>query len=307
MRLHICLSIDLDEIYCYYQIYGLEYRDIKLTYPVYTIALDRIHDFFDTLGIKNITLFVVGQDLENESNIRKIKALNDAGYEIANHTYSHPYNLINLKKEKIEEEIETASILIHKITGKKPCGFRAPGYNITPAIFDILTKKNFLYDSSIFPSPPYYILKAAVIFLKRLKGKKSSSILGPPSQLFYRANRPFRINKNLIEFPVSVVPFLRIPFIGTFFSLMGKKISDIMTDLTLCCSSHLCIEFHGIDFLDYNDLKSYPEILKEQKDVNIPWNKKRDIFKQVIYKLGEKTSSFKTIHNMAQEFTSNNL
>lgn len=297
----VSISVDLDEIYCYYQIYGLNCnkKEFQL-YPVYYIALERLQQFFEAEGINEITLFVIGKDLEHQTNAQKIKALKSLGYEIANHTYSHPYNLIKLSDEEIVNQIEDASTIIYEVTGERPVGFRAPGYNITEKIYTILKERFFLYDSSIFPSPPYYILKGLVIFFKKIQGKKSASLLGSSRNLLHKSNIPFK-KYGIIELPVGVTPYLRIPLIGTFFSLLGERISNILIRATQLSCEYLCIEFHGIDFLEEKDLRQFPEIIKEQKDLKIPWNKKRDIFKKVISYLKDNGSSFFTMYKLAEE------
>ena len=63
-----------------------------------------------------------------------IKKINEEGFAIGNHTWSH----LDLKKEKdtkkINKEIDTNSVLINKITGENPKFFRPPYGDTSPYV-----------------------------------------------------------------------------------------------------------------------------------------------------------------------------
>src|SRR5206468_2003853 len=73
---------------------------------------------------------------------------------------------------------------IEDACGRRPRGFRAPGYTLSPALLDAVRDRGYAYDSSLLPSPPYYALKAAALLAYALRGRKSQSILGGVGQLF---------------------------------------------------------------------------------------------------------------------------
>src|SRR5208282_533353 len=47
------------------------------------------------------------------------------------------------------EELTSGSIAIEALTGRKPRGYRAPGWELSPHSVDLLTDAGFLYDSSM--------------------------------------------------------------------------------------------------------------------------------------------------------------
>lgn len=70
-----------------------------------------------------ITFFMVGEWVGKYQE--EVKKINEAGHEIANHSYSHPH-VNNLSYEKNREEIERCSNLIKQLTGKETTLYRGP-------------------------------------------------------------------------------------------------------------------------------------------------------------------------------------
>ena len=69
--------------------------------------------------------FVNGMYLESEEGKKRLKEIYDLGFEIGNHTQTHPY-LDTLSYEETEYEIKETNALVEEITGEKPRFFRAP-------------------------------------------------------------------------------------------------------------------------------------------------------------------------------------
>lgn len=70
-----------------------------------------------------ITFFMVGEWVGKYQE--EVKKINEAGHEIANHSYSHPH-VNNLSFEKNKEEITRCSKLIKQLTGKDTVLYRGP-------------------------------------------------------------------------------------------------------------------------------------------------------------------------------------
>ena len=86
----------------------------------------------------NAIFFVMGQFLEEPEAKEIIKTVYDMGFEIGNHSYSHP-DLTTLTYEEQLAEITKTSDLVEEITGERPRFIRAPygSYNSeTEAIAD---------------------------------------------------------------------------------------------------------------------------------------------------------------------------
>ena len=69
--------------------------------------------------------FMVG--IQAENNLPLVKEIFNDGYEIGNHTFTHP-NIAEVSGERAMNEIETTRLLIEAITGRSTVLFRAP-YN----------------------------------------------------------------------------------------------------------------------------------------------------------------------------------
>lgn len=84
-------------------------------------------DIAETVQSKNANaiFFVMGQFLEEENAKDIIRTVYDMGFEIGNHSYSHP-SFHDLSYEEQLEEITSTNQLVEEITGEKPRFLRAP-------------------------------------------------------------------------------------------------------------------------------------------------------------------------------------
>lgn len=73
----------------------------------------------------NAIFFVMGQFLETEEAKEIVKSVYDMGFELGNHSYSHP-DMSSLSYEEQMVEIIQTNDLIEEITGSRPRFFRAP-------------------------------------------------------------------------------------------------------------------------------------------------------------------------------------
>ena len=85
----------------------------------------------------------------NQSLLASIAA---AGHEIGNHSYHHEPWLHRYSKQQIEAEIGRAETQIEQATGGKPVGFRGPGFSVSHATLEVLTRRGYLYDASTLPT-----------------------------------------------------------------------------------------------------------------------------------------------------------
>jgi|Deesub1362A_J573_1020465.scaffolds.fasta_scaffold01197_10 hypothetical protein len=301
----ICsISIDVDSLDCYYQIHGISAGESNNA--VYEKAIPRFLDVLEEFGIK-ATFFVVGKDVEQRGNRAVIRDIIQAGHEIGNHTWSHPYNLVRLPTDVIRREIEDAHSSLQDITGSPISGFRAPGYNINSDVMVTLKDLDYSYDSSIFPSAPYYLAKLTTILLKRIKGKKSRTVMGHPGVLlaptrpyFASCNSPwFRERDGLVELPISVLPVIGLPFIGTFITLAGRRMTLLTYKTIKRLRDFLNLEFHAIDLLGLEEDGIDPA-LSCQVDLRVSYRDKLSLFKEVFSFIKEDDYEILTLKEVSQ-------
>lgn len=294
------LTVDLDSLRFYRDIHGLQRRHDAGADAAYTIGVRRLLDFFAEHRVP-ATLFVVGRDAEEPAHAELLAEAVSKGFELGNHTYSHFYDLPQRPLEIREREIALGEEAIEAAGGRRPVGYRAPGYNITEGLLQQLAKRDYLYDSSVFPCPPYYFAKGAIMAWQRLRSRPSRSAMTPASNLLapigpYRPSPdklwkhdPSRQNRRMpTEVPMCLVPGLRFPIIGTSLHLMGETGFNAVYPLLAAAYDDIFqLEFHAIDFMDADDVDS-PELVAAQPDLRVPWEKKRALYTHVISRLREK-------------------
>ena len=278
------VSVDLDPLRCYYQIHGLGPAPEHLAEVILQRALPRFLEVFDRFGIRS-TLFVVGADaLDGSAGRPLLREAARLNHELGNHSFGHPYDLSRLSEAEIEHELTACEQILDELRGRPGgvCGFRAPGYELSETLLTVLSRLGFRYDSSVFPCPPYYLAKLAVLAKLGLQGRRSSSIIGSPWQQL-APSQPYRPalhapNRRgtapLVELPVAVTPWLRLPAIGTSLLLSSTLRKLLLAGMK--SQPFFNLELHGIDLMDAK-LDGIPaELVDRQPDLQQSlWQKQR--------------------------------
>ena len=287
MKRRCSVSIDLDPLSCYYRIHGLGPAPADLGDVIMRRCVPRFAEMCERRGI-SATLFVVAEELDIDrfdgsarATRSLIRQLADAGHEIGNHSYSHPYDLARLPADRVAAEIENADHLISETIGGPVRGFRAPGYDVSPVMLDLLMRRGYSYDSSVFPAPGYYVAKASVMGVMRAVGRHSGAVLTNPRALLapadpYRpsASSPFRRGQaTLVELPIAVTPRLRVPAIGTSLLLAPDWLRARFLE-SMRARPFFNLELHGIDLCDAAEDGIPGELVSRQPDLRVPLARK---------------------------------
>jgi hypothetical protein len=267
------VSVDLDPLSCYYGIHGLGEPPPKVAHVVLQRALPRFAELFARRNIR-ATFFVVGADLAGDANGRgQLAQLARLGHELANHSNTHPYDLCRKSRGEIDDEVARAHDTIAACAGHAPIGFRSPGYDMSRALHEVLMERGYHYDSSIFPSWPYYLAKLGVMAAMSLTGKRSQSVLVDPRVLAapadpYRPGRsPFRRGQStLVELPVGVSPGLRIPAIGTSLLLLPTGARARLLE-SMRRRKFFNLELHGLDLIGADEDGVPAALVRQQPDL----------------------------------------
>lgn len=276
----LSVSIDLDPLWCYREIYGLEHsEEDRAADPVTRVATRRFCELADSLGFFG-TLFVVGRELQDSSASTEVGQAHAWGHEVANHTFSHRYDLSKSGAEVIQGEIVRGAQAVEAACGEKPQGFRAPGYLLGPCILAQATAAGAVYDSSVLPSPVYQGVKAAAVSLLGLLGRPTGAILGDPREAL-SPRRPYRPDPSrpwkrgagpLLELPISSV--LGVPLIGSVLVAAGSRLVPYLAAVA-ARAGFVNLELHGVDLMDL-DTDGLDPALGIQRDLKIPWQKKAE-------------------------------
>ena len=308
--LRLCaVSVDLDEIPNYYAIHGLPPPSGPEATLVYDVAVDRLTDLARGLSIP-LTLFAIGSDLARPEAATKLREAHGRGFEIANHSLDHRYDLVRLERSEIHRQVDEGARAIERATGERPSGFRAPGYTITDAVFDVLAELGVAYDSSVFPCPAYWAAKAAAISLIALRGRTSRSIVDTPAVLAaptrpYRVGRPYwrrgggdgSGRSRMLELPIQVTRGARLPVIGTTLTTAGERVARWLA--RTCVDEPLVnLELHGIDVLDASD--GLDALRPHQVDVRVSTARKLACLQAALGVLRAAGYSFVTLREAAE-------
>lgn len=303
MRL-CALSVDLDELPNYFAIHGLPEPGGDAAHAVYDVALDRL-DAFRRAEVLPLTLFAIGSDLKRPEAATRLRKMADAGCEIANHTLDHRYDLTRLDRVEILRQVVEGARAIESATGRRPIGFRAPGYTVNDVVYDVLAEASVAYGSSVFPCPPYYLAKAARLAAMRAFGKTSRSVLDDPTVLRaptgpYRVGRPYwKPGKGLLELPITVTRGPRLPFIGTTITMAGPVRARWLAKLVVG-QPLVNLELHGIDVLDDRD--GLAALKGHQPDVAIPHARKLESLSAVVDVFRDAGYAFVRLEEAARVF-----
>ncbi|MQA28870.1 MAG: DUF3473 domain-containing protein [Luteitalea sp.] len=142
----------------------------------------------EIIGETKGTFFVLGWVAERLPHL--VRAIADAGHEIASHGFEHRL-VYDQTPRAFREDVHKAKATLEAASGREVVGYRAPSYSITPQslwALDILIEEGYRYDSSIFPirhdrygiplSPrhPYLLHRGAGTLLE---APGSTTLVGP--------------------------------------------------------------------------------------------------------------------------------
>ncbi len=272
----LSISVDLDQVDQYREIHGLPGGDAREL--IYSRAVPRLVEWARQRRVA-LTWFVIGRDAEHPPNVQTLAKLAASGDELACHSYSHPYDLTRLSASSMRSQIDLGVAALQRATGTKVVGFRAPGYIVNDTLLALVREAGLAYDSSVFPCPSYYVLKAGAIAGLAMTGRRSKSVLDTPQMLQaptapYRVGRPYwQRGTGILEIPIQVTRRARLPFIGTALTMAGPTGARLLARGVMG-EPFVNLELHGIDALDEADGLS--DLAKHQRDLRIPWTKKLD-------------------------------
>jgi hypothetical protein len=236
--------------------------------------LERFAELCGALGVP-ATVFLIGRDVGSDVAPR-LRALARAGHELACHSYAHDYQLARRAAAVIGADLRRARAVLEDAVGERVVGYRAPGYQLCPDLLDALETEGFLYDSSIMPSPPYFLAKAAVVTAYRLLGRPTQAMLGSPLQAL-APRRPFRPGpipwrpgpRDLWELPIAVAGAAGLPVTGAALVLAPPPLRRALMR-GLEATEVLVLNLHALDFADADELP--PALARLQPELRLPWS-----------------------------------
>lgn len=206
------------------------------------------------------TAFAVGRDYEDAECADLLSSFHRAGHEIASHSDSHPQGFRHLSRSAQAEELRKSAERIRGITGKRPAGFRAPGWNAPQDLAALLAEEGYLYDSSVFPTRLMPLMKAAYALTNRRAPRHARTTMGPLSLMNAPLHSYTASAENLgrpgesgvKEFPLTVTPRLRLPLTSTVHAVSGPGFfRSSLASIRRSGAKEILYSFHLADFVDY--------------------------------------------------------
>ena len=160
----VLIQVDLDSLWAVKTVYGLpvSQRDFDDD-PLYLRGMTRFLDLFRKRGVR-ATFFAIGRDCAVPGKQALLRRAAAEGHEIANHSQNHLVGLGARNPEEIDREIRLAGDAIEAATGRRPVGFRAPGYDASARVLQAVARAGMLYDSSVLPTRAGVVLRRAAAF-----------------------------------------------------------------------------------------------------------------------------------------------
>jgi hypothetical protein len=259
------LSLDLDNAWSYLKTRNDESWQ---SYPSYLGQV--VPDVLATMDRHELalTIFIVGRDAALPANRTAMELLGASRHEIGNHSYEHEPWITGRSTAEIAAEIGLAQDAIASGTGRRPCGFRSPGYALSPDVLEALGSLGFLYDGSSLPTcigplaRAYYFATAKMTPQER---EQRRALFGSVKDAF-RPLKPYMVTTDrgsLLELPVTTFPGLRLPIHFSYVLYLAQysefvAMAYFRTAMRACLLGGVqpSLLLHPLDFLVAEDFPS---------------------------------------------------
>jgi hypothetical protein len=287
------VSLDLDNLWSYLKIHGDAGWEIRPSYlatfiPYALEVLEREQ--------LQITFFVVGADAAVPEHGPVLKSLVQHGHELGNHSYEHEPWMARYDRSRIEDEIARTEAAILASTGRRPIGFRGPGFAWSAELLEILSERGYLYDASTLPTYLGPLARAYYFRTTRLS-KAEREVRGQLFGRFADGLRPASAyswklpnDRSLLEIPVTTFPVIKVPFHLSYLMYISRFSERLMVGYLgaalLACrlaGTEPSFLLHPLDLIDATQeprLAFFP-------GMDVPARRKADLFRRAVQMLRE--------------------
>ncbi len=233
--------------------------------PLFEQGIPRSLELFARYGVR-ATYFVNGLDLLNNRKRRLLEQVAAQGHEIASHGWDHAYFSRLDEAARVQQIVQSAQ-QINDIFGQPPRGFRAPGYDFDAEGLRLLAAHGYVYDCSALPTSigPVMEWSGRIVTGRR-------HVAYPWRQQIFGPTRPYQPHSKalyrkgdsgVVEIPLSVMPWLRLPLSFSYGVLMGEGYLRAGLRWALSSARTVNFLFHLIDFagpLEHPKLQDLPGV-----------------------------------------------
>ncbi len=196
----IALNINLDSLRECLKLAGVNASALDIHDPAFFEAADRFFEYGAKYNAK-FTIFVIGSDLKNKANYKRVREWAGFGHEIGNHTFNHHQNYGALSPNSMRSEFSEAHKIISECIGKEPKGFISPSWSYSPLQLDLLHEYRYIYDTSLFPS----FFMPLILAKLKLQSKVDNGLISPLRQdlwgSLFGSRQPFMASSQTPWYP----------------------------------------------------------------------------------------------------------
>jgi len=287
------VSLDVDNLWSYMKTHGDPGWEQRPSY--YDMFFSTVLPVLDSLGIR-ITFFIVGCDAAVPAHAQYLQAAIAAGHEVGNHSFEHEPWLDHYAPDRVAREIANAEEAIFSACGQRTIGFRGPGYSWSPALFEVLVDRGYLYDASTLPTYLGPLARAYYFWTAHLtpEQRQERARLFGGARDGLRPVRPYRwalpSGRTLLEIPVTTIPIIKTPFHLSYLLYLSRiseaaMVAYLRTALAICKATGTEPSFllHPLDLVGGDQAPA----LRFFPGMDITGARKIALFTRVIRVLGE--------------------
>lgn len=270
------VSCDVDTVDRHLEGYG--FPDVPPCDVVYRTAVPRVRELLAEVGLPGV-FFIIARDAAAEAPL--LRELLAAGHEVASHSLTHPQPFRTLDDRALYEEVVTSRGRLAAATGAEVAGFRAPAWDVDARVLAMIRDAGYRYDASVFPTP--VLLASRIATYRRSHGKRSifsMDLLGhafAPLSAYPVDNGA----SGLMEFPIAVTPWFRLPVYHTFSYFVSQRFFTRTLRALLRSRLPVCYEFHAADLLDFEADGVDPR-MGRHPGMRLPLARKRAMLRDVL-------------------------
>ena len=278
-RPYAVFSCDLDTVDRHLQGYGFE--GLPTCDRIFRTAVPRILELLAELGVPGV-LFVIARDAAVQKTL--LREAVATGHEVASHSFTHPQPFRAATDATLWYEIAGSRARLEDVTGTAVHGFRAPGWDVDARVLKTIGRAGYRYDASMFPTPA--LLASRLATYQRSAGTRSPFSMEIASHAFAPI-RPYRCvdgARGLVEFPIAVTRWLRLPVYHTVSHLVSPRFFARALGSLLRSDLPVCYEFHAADLLDL-ERDGIDARMARHPGMRLPLERRRAVLRDVLARI----------------------
>lgn len=287
------VSMDLDNVWSYLKTHGDDGWELRPSYLATFVPY--VLDVLEQEQLQ-ITFFVVGTDAAIPEHGPALQSLVQHGHELGNHSFEHDPWMARYDRSRIEDEVARTEAAILAATGRRPVGFRGPGYAWSVELLEILSERGYLYDASTLPTYLGPLARAyyfRTTHLSEAERKERAQLFGRLADGLRPAGAyswKLPNGRTLLELPVTTFPVIKVPFHLSYLMYISRFSERLMVGYLraalLACrlaGTEPSFLLHPLDLID---AKQEPR-LAFFPGMDVPARRKAELFRRAIHMLRE--------------------